>query len=110
MIDIPRMAEIAREMMRISLDAFLQKELEPAYKALEMDNKVDKLDEQIIREFITYMANDPSKIERTMRLIFITRSLERIGDLATNIAEEVVYFLTGEDVRHLSSQPESSDE
>lgn len=100
LIDIPRMAEVAQEMVQISLDAFLQRRLDLANEVFDKDNIVDGLNEQIIRELVTYMASDPSKIERSMRLVFISRSLERIGDLAMNLSEEVVYLLTGEDVRH----------
>lgn len=100
LIDIPRMAIISREMMNLALNAFLQDKIDLATQCLRKDNEVDALNEQIIRELITYMASDPSLIERSMRLIFITRNLERIGDLATNLAEEVTYYLTGEDIRH----------
>ncbi len=108
-LDIPRMADIATEMMRLALDAFLQDKIELAHKVLELDDIVDRLNEQIIRELITYMAADPSTIERSMRLIFITRNLERIGDLAMNLAEEVVFYLTGEDVRHHGNLPEDGE-
>jgi phosphate transport system protein len=100
LIDIPRMAEVAQDMVQTSLDAFLQQRLDLANSVFDRDNIVDGLNEQIIRELITYMASDPSKIERSMRLVFISRALERIGDLAMNLSEEVIYYLTGEDIRH----------
>ncbi len=100
LIDIPRMAEIVRQMISLCLDAFLQENIKKAERALEIEESVDQFNLQIIRELITYMAGDPKTIERAMKLIFITRNLERIGDLSTNLAEEVVYYITGSDIRH----------
>jgi phosphate transport system protein len=99
-VDIPRMAEVAASMIRRSLDAFMQDKVELAYQVRKDDDLVDALNEQIIRELISYMASDPATIERCMKLIFIGRNLERIGDEATNLAEEFIYCLTGKDVRH----------
>lgn len=110
LIDIPRMGDLAADMVQDSLKSFLQKNIELANRVLEKDNDVDDFDEQITRELITYMASDPSTIERSMRIIFLSGSLERIGDLATNIAEDVIYYLTGEDIRHPGDQPEESEE
>ena len=100
MIDLTRMAKIVKNMIHLSLESFLSEKLELSNEALQKDSLVDALEEQITRELLTYMLADPSTIERALRLIFITRSLERIGDLATNIAEDVIYYLTGEDIRH----------
>ena len=100
LIDIPRMAKIATSMIKNSLDAFLQERVDLAREVLKSDDLVDNLDVQIMRELITYMASDPTAIERSLRLIFISRNLERIGDLAMNLAEDVVYFITGNDIKH----------
>jgi len=100
LIDIPRMAKIATSMIKNSLDAFLQERVDLAREVLKSDDLVDNLDVQIMRELITYMASDPAAIERSLRLIFISRNLERIGDLAMNLAEDVVYFMTGDDIKH----------
>jgi len=106
LIDIPRMSDITCSMVRDSFNAFLQEKIELANSVLERDNHVDNLEEQIIRELITYMMSDPSTIERAMRLIFITRNIERIADLATNVAEDVIYYITGRDIRHPGERPE----
>ncbi len=100
LIDIPRMGEIVALMIKNSLDAFLLGDVEKASKVISDDDLVDALNEQIIRELITFMISDPAVIERSMRLIFVTRNLERIGDLSLNIAEDVIYYMTGTDVRH----------
>ncbi len=100
LIDIPRMAHIAADMVRDALKAFLEESLELSNTVLERDNMVDDLEEQVMRELTTYMASDLSTIERAMRLIFIAKNIERIADLATNVAEDTIYYLTGEDIRH----------
>ncbi|MFP4458037.1 MAG: phosphate signaling complex protein PhoU [Candidatus Zixiibacteriota bacterium] len=100
LIDLPRMAGIVKNMIHCSLEAFLSEKLEPANKALRDDKIVNEMEVQIIRELLTYMMEDPTTIERALKLIFITKNLERIGDLATNVSEDVVYYLTGEDIRH----------
>ncbi len=106
LIDIPRMAHIAADMVRDSLRGFLEENLELSKTVLERDNLVDALEEQIFRELTTYMAADLTTIERAMKLIFITKSIERIADSATNIAEDTIYYLTGEDIRHPASREE----
>ncbi|MGC9314766.1 MAG: phosphate signaling complex protein PhoU [bacterium] len=100
LIDIPRMAHIAADMVRDALKGFLEENLELSNTVLERDNMVDDLEEQVMRELTTYMASDLSTIERAMRLIFIAKNIERIADLATNVAEDTIYYLTGEDIRH----------
>jgi phosphate transport system protein len=110
LIDIPRMGRIVETMINGSLEAFLQEHVEKAEAVLTNDDMVDGLNEQIIRELTTYMASDPSTIERSMRLIFITRNLERIGDLSMNLAEDVIYFITGKDIRHPLQRMENDNE
>lgn len=100
LIDIPRMAHEVRVMTRESLDAFVRRDIELARKVLVRDDSVDTLKNQVFRELIDYMTKDPLSIERALNLILIARNLERIGDHATNIAEDVIFAATGEDVRH----------
>jgi phosphate transport system protein len=99
LIDIPRMATIVQEMVRKSLDAFVQQDPDLARHVIERDDEVDNLRDQIFRELLTYMMGDTSTIPRALDLILISRNLERIADHATNISEDVIYIVQGEDVR-----------
>ena len=98
-IDIPRMASIAVEMLRDALDCFLDGDEVKAAAIIQRDEEVDALDKQLYRELTSYMAEDPTKVSRAIELMFISRSLERIADHATNIAEEMIYLIKGKDVR-----------
>jgi phosphate transport system protein len=100
LIDIPRMATIAQAMLRDSLDAFVRRDIAMAEAVLDEDDALDALKTQVFRELLTYMLSDPSKIEPALDLILISRHLERIGDHATNIAEDVIFMVTARDVRH----------
>ena len=100
LVDIPRMADIARLMAREALDAFVRTDLKLAKIVLERDDEVDDLKNRIFRELMTYMISDPKKIEQALNLILIARNLERVGDHATNIAEDVIFIGTGVDIRH----------
>jgi len=100
LIDIPRMADIAQEMLKASLDAFVNGDDELAYATIQRDDLVDQLKDQVFRELLTYMMADPSTIPRAMELILVSRHLERIGDHATNICEDVIFMVKGKDVRH----------
>jgi len=100
LIDIPRMATIAQSMLRDSLDAFVRRDTDLAQRVLNEDDKLDALKTQIFRELLTYMLQDPSTIEPALDLILISRHLERIGDHATNIAEDVIFIVSARDVRH----------
>jgi phosphate transport system protein len=100
LVDIPRMAELARLMSRDALDAFVRTDLKLAEDVLSRDDSVDHLKNQIFRELMTYMISDPKRIEQALSLILIARNLERVGDHATNIAEDVIFIGTGRDVRH----------
>jgi len=100
LLDIQQMAEIARRMLRDSLDSFVRGDTALAEKVLKTDDQVDAFKNQIFRELLTYMMADPATIPRALALILISRNLERVGDHATNIAEEVIYVLQGRDVRH----------
>ncbi len=100
LIDLPRMADEVRQMVRQALDAFVNKDEKLAQEVLNRDDIVDSLKDQIFRELITYMMADAKAIQRAMTLILIARNLERLGDHATNIAEDVIFAITGRDVRH----------
>lgn len=99
LIDIPHMARLAQEMVRKSLDGFVRRDTDLARSVIEADDEVDSLRDQVFRELLTYMISDPSTIPRALDLILVSRHLERIADHATNIAEDVIYIIRGEDVR-----------
>lgn len=99
-VDIPRMAEIAQQMLRDALDCFLQHDNEKALAVIRRDEDVDALNKQIYRELAGFMVENPATISRALELMFIAKSIERIADHATNIAEEMVYLAKGEDIRH----------
>ena len=109
LIDIPRMAEIAQRMVRESLDAFVQQKADLAQAVCRQDDVVDRLDDQIFRELLTYMMEDPKTITRSVQLILVSRHLERIADHATNIAEDVIYLVEGKTIKHhLQDRPPST--
>jgi phosphate transport system protein len=100
LIDIPKMAMIAQSMLRDALDAFVRRDTELAQGVLNEDDELDALKTQIFRELLTYMLQDPTTIEPALDLILISRHLERIGDHATNVAEDVIFMVSARDVRH----------
>jgi len=100
LIDIPRMANIAQSMLRDALDAFVRGDTALAETVLNEDDALDSLKTQIFRELLTYMLADPATIEPALDLILVSRHLERIGDHATNIAEDVIFMVSARDVRH----------
>jgi phosphate transport system protein len=100
LIDIPNMARIAQSMLRDALDAFVRLDSALAQRVLDEDDKLDALKTQIFRELLTYMLQDPGTIEASLDLILISRHLERIGDHATNVAEDVIFIVSARDVRH----------
>ncbi len=100
LIDIPLMAEIAQTMLRDALDAFVRRDVDLAQHVLDEDDRLDALKTQIFRELLTYMLQDPSTIEPALDLILVSRHLERIGDHATNVAEDVIFIVSAKDVRH----------
>jgi phosphate transport system protein len=99
-IDIPRMAEAVSAMLRQALDAFVNRDAEAARAVLAADDAVDNLNVQLFRELLTFMIEDPKTISRALRITFIAKYLERIGDHATNIAQMVIFMSEGRDVRH----------
>lgn len=99
-IDIPMMAERAMKMVWEALDAFVRADSTLARKVLEEDDVVDELTEQVFRELLSFMMEDPKTISRAIRLSFISKYIERIADHATNVAELVVYLVEGKIIRH----------
>ena len=100
LIDLPRMAEESIGMLRDSLDSFVRSDAELAVDVCKRDDEIDALRDQITRELITYMMSDPSTIDRALQLILIARNLERVADLSTNIAEDVVFIAKAEVIKH----------
>jgi len=100
LVDLPVMGEVAEKMVRDSLEALVEKNCSVANLVLEEEKKVDAYRDQIFRVLLTYMMADPGTIQRALALILISRNLERVGDHATNIAEEVIYMVEGREVRH----------
>ena len=105
LIDLPRMGELALKMLRESLDAFVARDVALAQDVLRQDDWLDALKDQIFRELLTYMLGDRRTIEPAVDLILIARHLERVGDHATNIAEDVIFIVDARDVRHRTAGP-----
>ena len=99
-IDIPRLADLVQKMVRDSLDSFIKQDVKLARSVLTRDDSIDDLYDQIFRELLTFMISDPATIPRALELILVSRHLERMGDHATNIAENVIYLVQGKDIRH----------
>jgi phosphate transport system protein len=95
LIDIPRMAEQTVDMLRRSLDAFVNRDAETAKKISAEDDIIDQLYDQVFRELLVFMAKDPKTITRATRLIWVAHNLERAADRVTNICERVVFVVTG---------------
>ena len=100
LIDIPRMAFLAQNMVRDSINAFINYDDKLARNICERDDEVDNLNDQVFRELLTYMIQDPSTITRAVDLILVGRHLERIADHATNISEDVIYLVKGKTIKH----------
>jgi len=100
LLDIPRMAHDSINMLKDSITAFINEDPQLAFSVCERDNEVDDLANQIMRELITYMTGDPSTIERSLHLLKISRNLERIADLSTNICEDVIFMVEGAVIKH----------
>jgi phosphate transport system protein len=105
LIDLPRMGELALRMLREALDAFVTRDVNLAQSVLRQDDWLDAFKEQIFREVLTYMLGDARTIEPGIDLILMSRHLERVGDHATNIAEDVIFIVEARDVRHGSASP-----
>ena len=103
-IDLPHLSELVQEMVRKSLDAFVRRDTALATAVCESDDAVDGLYKQLFRELLTYMIEDARNITACTHLLFMAKNIERIGDHATNIAEDVIYYVEGRDVRHSVSK------
>ena len=104
LIDIPRMAVIAQDMLRDALDSYVRRDTTLAHNVLDRDDELDTLKTMVFRELLTYMLRDPNTIEPSLDLVLISRHLERIGDHATNVAEDVIFMVSAKDVRHHAEQ------
>lgn len=104
LVDIPRMADLAQSMLHDALDAFVSRDLALAQTVLDRDDGLDELKNQVFRELLTYMLGEPRTIEPALDLILVSRHLERVGDHATNIAEDVVFMVAARDIRHHASE------
>jgi len=96
LIDIPRMGEIATRMVKESIDAYVKQDAEKAKEVAKMDDEVDAIHKQIFRELLLIMMEDPKKINQATSFLFVSKSLERIGDYVTNICEKIIYAVTSE--------------
>jgi len=99
-IDLPRLAQITQEMVRDALDSFVRRDARAALDVCKRDDEVDGLYKQLFRELVTFMAEDSKSITRALHLLLIARNYERIADHATNISEDVIFFVEGKDIRH----------
>ena len=104
LIDIPRLARLAQQMVRESLDAFVRRDATLAREIIARDDEVDMLTEQSFRELLTYMLEDSHNISRAIRLTFIGKYFERMADGATNICEMVVFLAEGKVIKHSHEQ------
>lgn len=104
LVDIPRMADVAQAMLHDALDAFVSRDVAVAQRVLDRDDELDDLKNQVFRELLTYMIGEPRTVEPGIDLILISRHLERVGDHATNIAEDVIFIVNARDVRHHAAE------
>ena len=102
-VDLPRMSALVEGMVRDSLNAVVQRNAELARSVLVRDDEVDHIRDQIFRELLTYMMENSAVIFPAFELVLVAKNLERIGDHATNIAEDVIYMVAGQDVRHMAA-------
>ena len=102
LIDIPHMADLAQRMIKDAIEAFVHHDAGLAKQVCEHDDDVDRLNEQLFRELVTYMLEDPKAIARAVDLILVSRNLERIADHATNIGEDVIFIEEGKNIKHHS--------
>ncbi|MGM0501175.1 MAG: phosphate signaling complex protein PhoU [Bacillota bacterium] len=100
LVDLPKMGDITQEMIHDALDAFVNSNVEKAKTVAKRDDEIDNLDEQIMRELLTYMMENTSTVEQSNDLIFVSRYLERIGDHVTNICEDIIYIITADRVSY----------
>jgi len=108
LIDIPRMGSIAQGMLRDSLDSYVKQDMTLAQQVLNRDDQLDELKEQVFHELVGVMCSDTTITEQALDLILISRHLERVGDHATNIAEEAIFMVSGLDVRHQGQEGQAN--
>lgn len=106
-VDLPRMAEWARAMLRDSLDAFVHEDTDLALQVCQRDDFIDNLTAKLFGEMLSFMTQDPQSVGRATRILFLAKYLERIADHATNIAEMVIFMVKGKSIRHMSPPPAS---
>jgi len=105
LIDIPKMGDLAQTMLRDALDAFVKRDTALAQRVLNEDDRLDALKTQVFRDLLGYMLKDQGTVEPAIDLILVSRHLERIGDHATNVAEDVIFMVSALDVRHHGPAP-----
>jgi phosphate transport system protein len=108
--DIPRMAELASGMLHEALDAFVRDDADTARRICERDDEVDQLNRKVFREMIDQMVADPATISRAMELVLVARNLERVGDMATNVAEEVVFIAEARVIKHHAEETAAEED
>ncbi len=108
-IDLPRMADWTRDMVHDSLDAFVERDSALARKVIARDDRIDELYRQLFRELVTFMIENPKNVSRSLHLLLIARNLERIADHATNVSEDVIYYVEGRDIRHSGDQKQAPE-
>jgi phosphate transport system protein len=106
LIDLPRMSEFSITMLKDALDSFTRADADLARSVCGRDSVVDSLKDRILRELVTYMTTDAATIDRAMKLMMVALNLERIADHATNIAEDVIYIVRGEVIKHGKGEPQ----
>ncbi|KAB2967255.1 MAG: phosphate signaling complex protein PhoU [Thermoanaerobaculia bacterium] len=104
-IDLPRLADLTQGMVRDALDSFVRRDARAALEVCRRDDDVDGLYKQLFRELLTYMVEDAKNITRSLHLLLIARNYERIADHATNVAEDVIFYVEGRDIRHAPTSP-----
>ncbi len=110
LVDIPRMSDLAIAMLHEALDAFVHRDAATARRLVRRDDEVDQLNRQVFRELLSYMMEDPATISRAMELILVARNLERVADLATNVAEEVVFIAEARIIKHHADEDVSGED
>ena len=110
LVDIPRMAELATGMLHEALDSFVRHDAESARRLVLRDDEVDELNRQVFRELLSFMVGDPATITRAMELVLVARNLERVADLATNVAEEVVFIAEARIIKHHADESATGDD
>jgi phosphate transport system protein len=108
LFDIPRMAELAKKMLKDALDAYVKKDVDLARSVVQRDSEEDQLKSESFHELMQLMQSDSSTVQQALGLILISRNLERIADHATNIAEDVIFMVLGKDIRHHADDPAAS--